>query len=316
MSQAKRTTSDEARPFLKWAGGKSQLLTQIAAHFPDELNNGSITQYVEPFLGGGAVFLAVAQRYRLRRIVLTDVNPELILAYCVVQQDVAGLIDRLQEHARRYLAVDEPARQAYYYQVRAAYNAQRQAFDYGRINPDAFEPAWTDRAAAMLFLNRTCYNGLFRVNSRGKFNVPFGRYKRPTLCDADNLQRVAALLQRVELCCAAYDASAPVIDAATFVYFDPPYRPLSRTANFTAYSQARFDDAEQIELAAYFARLHHTTGAKLMLSNSDPTNINPDDDFFDRHYAPFQRHRVYANRMINRRSDRRGKISELLITNY
>lgn len=316
MSQPKPTAPAEARPFLKWAGGKSQLLTQIAAHFPDELHDGTITQYVEPFLGGGAVFLAVAQRYRLQRILLTDVNPELILTYRVVQQSVEPLIDQLQTHAQRYLAADEPARKTYYYAVRTAYNAQRHAIDYPQIGPTTFEPAWIERAAAMLFLNRTCYNGLFRVNSRGEFNVPFGRYKRPTICDAANLRRVAVLLQDVELRCAPYDATAAAIDAHTFVYFDPPYRPLSRTANFTAYSQARFDDTTQIELARYFARLHATSGAKLMLSNSDPTNIDPDDDFFERHYANFQRHRVYANRMINRRSDRRGKISELLITNY
>lgn len=316
MSQSKPTAPTEARPFLKWAGGKSQLLTQIAAHFPPELETGAITQYVESFLGGGALFLAVAQRYPVQRFVLTDINPELILAYRVVQQDVEALIDRLQDHAQHYLAADEPTRKNYFYAVRSAYNTQRRAIDLDQIGPTVFDPAWIERAAAMLFLNRTCYNGLFRVNRRGEFNVPFGRYKRPAICDADNLRRVALLLQHVTLCCAPYDAAATTIDAHTLVYFDPPYRPLSRTANFTSYSQARFDDTTQIELARYYAQLDATTGAKLMLSNSDPTNIDPDDDFFDRHYASFQRHRVYANRMINRRTDRRGKITELLITNY
>lgn len=300
-----------ARPFLKWAGGKSQLLTQLAAHFPPGLATGEITRYVEPFLGGGAVFLEIAQHYPVRSALLSDANPELVLAYWVVQQDVEGLIEQLERLTHAYLGADQAERQAIYYRIRACYNDQRQSFDFSR-----YSVAWVERAAFMLFLNKTCYNGLFRVNRQGAFNVPFGRYKQPTIYDGANLRAVARLLQRAELRVAPYTACEAEVDGHTFVYFDPPYRPISPTSSFTSYSRDKFDDADQEALAAFFARLHERTGAKLMLSNSDPANVDPDDDFFIRLYGRFHIHRVWANRMINTQADKRGKISELLITNY
>ncbi|HXF64608.1 MAG TPA: DNA adenine methylase [Caldilineaceae bacterium] len=300
-----------ARPFLKWAGGKSQLLAQLAAHYPPGLAAGEIERYVEPFLGGGAVFLEIAQHYPVRSALLSDANPELVLVYRVVQQDVEGLIERLERLAHAYLEAGEPERQALYYRIRARYNEQRRSVDFSR-----YSAAWVERAALMLFLNKTCYNGLFRVNRQGAFNVPFGRYKQPTICDATNLRAVARLLQRAKLQVAPYTACEAEVDDRTFVYFDPPYRPISPTSSFTAYSCDKFDDADQEALAAFFARLHDRTGAKLMLSNSDPANVDPDDDFFTRLYSRFHIHRVWANRMINTQADKRGKISELLITNY
>ncbi len=305
------SSATEARPFLKWAGGKGQLLPQLAALLPPELARGEIRRYVEPFLGGGALFLAVAQRYAITDAYLSDANPELTLVYRVVQRDVEPLIAQLAEQERCYLAASETARHDEYYAVRAAYNRGRA--DIGGAY-DA--PTWVARAAQMIFLNKTCFNGLYRLNRRGEFNVPFGRYRRPAICAADNLRRVAALLQRAEIACAPFAACADRVDDHTFVYFDPPYRPLSATASFTAYAAHKFDDDDQIALADFFAQLHDTTGAKLMLSNSDPANSDPTDDFFRRHYGRFHLHRVHANRMINVRADKRGKISELVITNY
>jgi DNA adenine methylase len=296
---------------LKWAGGKSQLLRQLAAYYPPALAAGKIRRYVEPFLGGGALFLEIAQRHPVDDAVLSDANPEVVLVYRVVQTEVESLIEQLAAHARAYLAADEPGRQVYYYQVRDAYNAQRRGLDFS-----CYSTAWVERAAAMLFLNKTCYNGLHRVNRQGDFNVPHGRYRRPIICDETNLRKVSALLQRATLRVGHFTTCVTVVDGATFVYFDPPYRPLSPTASFTSYARETFGDAEQVELAHFFARLHSETGAALMLSNSDPKNTNPDDDFFEQLYHPFAIHRVWASRMINSQGDKRGKISELVITNY
>lgn len=303
--------STPAKPFLKWAGGKSQLLAQFAQHYPPELAQGKLTRYVEPFLGGGAVFLELAQRYAIPCAHLSDVNPEVVLAYRVVQADVEPLIERLEDHACAYLGADETGRATYYYAIRSKYNAQAATLNYG-----LYGAAWIERAAAMLFLNKCCYNGLFRVNARGEFNVPHGRYRRPLICDDRNLRRVASLLQSAELRVAPFTACAARVDADSLVYFDPPYRPLTRTAGFTAYSPFKFDDDDQRDLARFFAHLHDTTGAKLMLSNSDPSSIHPADDFFTQLYGRFTIRRVWANRMINAQADKRGKIPELLITNY
>lgn len=304
-------TGTAAKPFLKWAGGKSQLLPQFEKHYPQELAAGDITRYIEPFLGGGALFVATAQRYPIQQAYLTDINPELILVYRVVQRDVSELIAQLHEHQKSYDVSSEDARSAYFYSIRDLYNAQRVEIDF-----DCYSSEWITRAVRMIFLNKTCFNGLFRVNAKEGFNVPFGRYKKPPICDPENLRRVSALLQNAELHVAPFTACEQWVTAETFVYFDPPYRPISLTSSFTSYSSSKFDDQSQIELAEFFAHLHDQYGAKLMLSNSDPTEINPEDDFFTRLYGRFNIHQVWASRMINSQADKRGKIAELLITNY
>ncbi len=305
------TKGRKARPFLKWAGGKSQLLAQFSAHYPEELGKGEICRYVEPFLGGGAVFLDVVQRFTVAQSVLFDINRELILAYRVVQQAPQGLVESLGELHKHYYSLDDNRRERYYYQIRDEYNSQCGEIDYER-----FSDRWIARTAFMIFLNKTCYNGLFRVNSRGLFNVPFGRYRRPAILDAQNIFLVSALLQRAELVVGNFQASEPHIDEQTFVYFDPPYRPVSATSSFTSYSSHRFGDTEQTALAQFFAEMDRSRRAKLMLSNSDPTHLQPDDDFFETRYAGYRIHRVYASRMINTDARKRGKIPELLITNY
>ncbi|NUQ36671.1 MAG: DNA adenine methylase [Caldilineales bacterium] len=300
------STHAPVKPFLKWAGGKRQLLPQFAAYYPPELAAGELSRYVEPFLGGGAVFLDVAQRFPIQQAFLFDINPELILVYRVVQQAPTALIDQLQAQAQAYLARTPAGRAEYFYALRAAYNARRASIDHTR-----FSDAWIDRAAQMIFLNKTCFNGLYRVNARGEFNTPMGRYSRPAILDPEGLTAASELLQRAEVRVGHFRDAAAVIDDHTFVYFDPPYRPLSATAHFTAYAAQRFDDADQTSLAQFFAHLHATRRARLMLSNSDTA-----DGFFQRLYTGFSIHRVQAHRMINADSAARGKIAELLITNY
>ena len=301
----------QAKPFLKWAGGKSQLLAQLRDHFPAELASGAICRYVEPFLGGGAVYLDIVQRYSIQEAHLFDVNEELILAYTVVQRDPRALIEQLTGHRQYYGTLDKPARSTYFYCVRERYNAHKQYVDF-----HTYSAAWVERAADMIFLNKTCFNGLFRVNASGLFNVPFGRYRHPVVFEEQNILRVSQLLQCATLHVGGFASCAAWVDARTFVYFDPPYRPISATSSFTSYSRGKFDDSDQRALAQFFADLAARSGARLMLSNSDPKNLDANDNFFDELYAPFTVHRVAASRMINAAGDGRGRISEILVTNY
>jgi len=299
-----------ARPFLKWAGGKGQLLAQLEGYFPPALYTGEIRRYIEPFVGSGAVFFRVQQAYPIQETILADVNIELILAYKTIQQDVESLLAALGALQQRYLNLTEHERREFFYQVRQQYNQERE-----RVIVEPFQSAWVSRTAQMLFLNRTCYNGLFRLNAAGAFNVPFGRYTNPRLLDADNLRAVSRLLQGVSITYGDFTAIESNVDAATFVYFDPPYRPISKTANFTAYSRTNFSDAEQLRLANFYRRLDRL-GAKLMLSNSDPHNLDSGDDFFEQAYAGYRIEHVRAGRNINSQSHKRGPISELVILNY
>jgi DNA adenine methylase len=296
-----RLAAPDAKPFLKWAGGKRQLLPHIAASLPAELG-GALTTYVEPFLGSGAVFFHLARRYAFTRILLADQNPDLILAWRAVQAHPDELIARLQAIQSAYFALDLHRQRHYYYQTRAAFNA-------------AADPDPAARAAQLIFLNRTCYNGLFRVNARGEFNVPFGSYKNPKICDAPNLQAVSAALAGVEIVHGDFEAARPACDSRTFVSLDPPYRPLTPTASFNAYDKNGFGDAEQVRLAGFFGEMDRR-GARLMLSNADPRNSDPLDDFFDSLYGAYRIQRVPAARQINSDPQKRGPINELLITNY
>jgi DNA adenine methylase len=300
-----------ARPFLKWAGGKTQLLGQMRAFYPRGLDDGSITRYVEPFLGGGAVFLDVMQRSPHLEAHLYDINPELVVAYTAVQRDPQGLIELLSEYRRQHSQLDEPGRREFFYARRRRYNEQKATIDF-----HAYSQAWVERTADLIFLNKTCYNGLYRVNAAGRFNVPFGRYLKVEIFDPDNIRAVSAIMQRAEICWGSFEQCRSVVDSKTFVYFDPPYRPLSQTSNFTSYAADRFNDDDQRRLASLFTYLHATTGARLMLSNSDPKNYGATDTFFDDLYAGFNINRVAASRMINSKTAKRGKITEVLVTNY
>jgi DNA adenine methylase len=305
------TPPTPVKPFLKWAGGKSQLLEQLKTKYPPELKEGQLTNYYEPFLGGGAVFFDIIQNYPVENVYLSDINEDLILVYQVVQNEVSSLIDLLQNYQQHYLSLDADERTAYFYEIRESYNQSRFQLNYQKRSD-----TWTARAAQMMFLNKTGYNGLFRLNQKGAFNVPFGQYKKPQIIDAPNLLAVSKLLQHTKIRVADFGKLKRwQITKDSFVYFDPPYRPISKTANFTTYSKTAFDEHEQIRLAKTFRALHKK-GIKLMLSNSDPQNINPADNFFEKHYAGFNIATVAARRMINSDAKKRGRINELVITNY
>ena len=300
----------EAKPFIKWAGGKTQLLRQLKNLYPQELKSGLIKRYVEPFLGGGSVFFDIAQNYQVENAKLFDVNPELILLYKVVQKDVEKLIGFLEKFSIEFLKLSENNRNKYFYELRSNYNSQR-----FNINYNAYSELWVSRAAQTIFLNKTCFNGLFRVNSKGQFNVPFGRYKNPSFFNEENLKAVSKILETADIYCMDFTKVAPYVTKDSFVYFDPPYRPISTTSSFKSYAVSDFNDTHQTKLAALYKKLSKT-GAKLMLSNSDPKNINAKDIFFDELYAGFNIHSVTANRMINSNAAKRGLIKEIVVTNY
>ncbi|NLM29514.1 MAG: DNA adenine methylase [Methanomicrobiales archaeon] len=299
-----------ARPFLKWAGGKTQLLGDLTRRVPEDLREGNLPVFVEPFVGGGAVYFHFNTLFRFRECHLFDVNEELVLTYSVVKHDVSGLIDYLSEVSDEFLAKDAAGRKEYYYAMRSLFNSQKEGIDYHRYSRD-----WVERAGQLIFLNRTCFNGLFRVNSRGGFNVPLGSYKNPTILFEDLLRVDSAVLQNTTIHLGDFMLSEPLVSEDTFVYLDPPYRPLNRTSSFTQYAKGGFDDDDQRRLAEYYARCD-AAGARLMLSNSDPKNIDPDDDFFDTLYAPYRVDRVPATRMINSDGAGRGEVNEIIVTNY
>lgn len=300
-----------AKPFIKWAGGKGQLIDKLSGLFPLEMKDGAIKKYAEPFIGGGAMFFYIAQKFHhIQSFFISDVNQELVLAYRTIQANVDALIDFLGELESKYHRKSYDEQKAFFYKTRNEFNEKLVNFDFEKYNE-----YWVERTGTIIFLNRTCFNGLFRVNSKGEFNVPFGDYKNPKICDSENLRAVSTILQKVQIVCGDFMASQKFIDAKTFVYFDPPYRPISKTASFTSYSKFDFDDFAQQRLAQYFASLS-SVGAKLMLSNSDPKNENPDDHFFEEAFRDFRIERIDAARMINSVGNKRGKIKELIIMNY
>jgi len=290
------------KPFLKWAGGKTQLLEVIRRHYPPGLGT-RVTRYAEPFVGGGAVLFDILGRYRMEAVYISDINWELILTYSALRDHVDELIAVLRGLAEGYLPLSNEDRRDDYYAKRARFNALKAAAD------DSVE-----LAALFIYLNKTCFNGLYRVNSRGYFNVPMGCYKQPAICDEALLRTVSERLQGVQIVCGEYDEAGDFIDDKTFAYFDPPYRPLSATASFTSYAPTGFDEQQQIELA-HFIHAMSRKGAYVMASNSDPKNTDESDDFFDKLYHPLSIIRVPAGRAINSVGSGRGMISELLISN-
>lgn len=300
----------QAKPFLKWAGGKSQLLNKFLDFYPPELKNGSLTNYYEPFIGGGAVFFDIAQRYNIKSAFLFDINPELILTYLVIQQDVFKLIETLLSFSKKYTKLNEAAQMRFYYEVRDEYNRNRLKINYLSYSED-----WILRAAQIIFMNKTCFNGLFRFNQKGEFNVPAGKYKNPKILDEQNLYKVSEILSIAVIRNVGFEEVEKVIKENSFVYFDPPYRPISKTSAFTAYSKFKFDDEEQRKLAKLFHWLNEK-GIKQMLSNSDPKNNDLNDNFFDEIYSEFNITRIPARRMINSDATKRNAISEIVVTNY
>ncbi len=292
------------KPFVKWAGGKNSLIPQITKYYPFELKNGFIERYIEPFVGGGAVLIDILQKYEIKEAYAFDINIDLINCYNVIKNNVEELINELDKKEKNFIALNDEERQNYFYDIRAEYNSYK-------LN-DKLD---VKRASEFIFLNRTCFNGLYRVNKDGKFNVPCGKYKNPTICDSNNLRDLSELIKNVIFEYGDYRKSEKYVNNNTFVYFDPPYRPLSATSGFTSYTKEDFNDDNQKELANYFYKLD-LKNAKLMLSNSNPKNVNKDDNFFENIYKGFVINEVSAKRMINSNAKGRGEISELLITNY
>ena len=262
-----------------------------------------LTKYAEPMVGGGALFFSILSKYDFEELFISDINAELINAYQAVKNDVDILIAKLNEMQMLFLPMDENGRKYFFYTVRERFNSTALT-----------EETATEKAAQFIFLNKTCFNGLYRVNKKGQFNVPMGAYKNPTICDDENLRNISKALQNVTIVCGDYTLSESFIDKNTFVYIDPPYRPISATSGFTSYNTDAFDDNEQIRLSKFIDEIN-LSGARIVLSNSDPKNVNEEDNFFDDLYKNYKIHRVTASRAINSKGDKRGKINELLICN-
>lgn len=296
-----KVSNENAKPFIKWAGGKTQLLPQISQKYPSELGT-KIRHYAEAFVGGGAVFFDLYQKNLIDFAILVDCNYALVNLYRTIQKTPQFLIESLSEIEHRYLSLDEIDREKFYYSKRDSFNTH-----------DKTSKNSLYYASEFIFLNRTCFNGLFRVNKKGLFNVPFGRYKNPTICNKNNIFAVSNALQIAEIIQGDFTQIKDKVSESFFVYYDPPYRPLTLTSNFNAYS-GEFLDHDQIRLAEFYKYLNEQKISQ-MLSNSDPKTATG-DEFFDRLYNSFNIERVFAKRMINANPDKRGNIAELLITNY
>ncbi len=270
----------EAAPFVKWAGGKGRLLSQLRPLLPTGIEH---MRHVEPFVGGGALFFS----RRPRRALLSDINPALVATYVAIRDDVEGVIGGLRQLTKHHS-------KARYYEVRERYNRGRQ----GAAN----------RAATFIYLNKTCFNGLHRVNRKGEFNVPVGSYQNPRILNEDALRAASEALRGAHLRCAPFDALLEHAKPGDFVYFDPPYEPVSRTASFTSYASDGFTQDDQGRLRDVFAELDRR-GCKLMLSNSDVP-------FIRELYRRYAVDTVAAPRAINCNGKKRGKVSEVVVRNY
>lgn len=254
------------------------------------------------------MFFYLKNNYQIQESYLSDNNRDLILIYKVIKNSCNELITELSEIEDYHLQKSEEKRKENFYGIRDIYN--RQDINYQKTSLE-----WIKRAGYFIFLNKTCFNGLYRLNSNGEFNVPFGRYKNPRICDGENLKQVKHSLESTNLFSGDFAKSSEYIDDKTFIYLDPPYRPLNNTSYFTRYSKEGFNDDSQRKLADFFKKMD-SRGAKLMLSNSDPQNQDKQDNFFDELYDGFTVERVTAKRNINRDPSKRGVIKELIVRNY
>jgi len=297
--------SDAAKPFVKWAGGKSQLLDEIRNRYPEELGK-KITRYCEPFVGGGAVFFDIVSSHSFEEILINDINPDLINTYFQIRDNVDSVASTLSDFRADYNDLEQAKREEYYYEKRKRFNDLRR---------DSDKSTNIERASLFIFLNKTCFNGLYRVNGKGDFNVPVGRHKKLSIYDKTNICNVSKSLQNVTITCGDYKKCEDFIRKDTFVYIDPPYRPLSNTASFTSYALDGFTDKDQIELGDFINRID-AKGATVAVSNSDPKNSDVDDNFFDDLYKKYYIDRVDAKRMINSKGNDRGIIKEIIVINY
>lgn len=291
-----------AKPFLKWAGGKTQIIPHINDALPTQLKNKNFT-YIEPFVGSGAVLFWMLDTFpNLKKAVINDINFDLINTYKTISSNPRELISILEilQIDFHSLEGNEEKKKEYYYKKRELYNK--------RILEQS------SQAALFIFLNRTCFNGLYRVNRRNEYNVPMGGYNKPIICDQENILSVHKSLQKVEILCGDFEQTLEFAQNNTFFYFDPPYKPLSATSNFNSYTNGEFDDSEQIRLKNFCSNLDSLNHI-WVLSNSDIKAQNPDNCFFDNLYSEYSIRRVEARRSINSNPNKRGQIKELLVTN-
>lgn len=301
----------QAKPFLKWAGGKTQLISEIENRLPENIKKTKkIDKYFEPFVGGGAIFFYLISNYEIKESFLYDINKELILVYNAIKNNPNELIEELLAIKENFIPKKHDERKEIFLDIRKKFNNAISTFDY-----DNYSEEHILRSAYTIFMNKTCFNGLFRLNKKGEFNVPFGRYKNPNFCDSENILAVSNALKDTVIRNASFLESEKMIDNNSLVYLDPPYRPLTESASFTSYSEFDFNDDNQIELANYYKRISEK-GAKIILSNSDPKNVDENDNFFDDLYNDFNISRVSAKRFINRDGNKRGSINEIIVKNY
>ena len=293
----------KAKPFIKWVGGKGQLIEQLEALLPADFTERENVTYIEPFVGGGAMLFYMLQTYpNIKSAVINDINPDLTLCYQVVRDNPTELINSLKDIQSQYHALrTEEERKIFFLE-------QRDRFNTKSLNA-------IENCTLFFFLNRTCFNGLYRVNKTGKFNVPFGKYVTPTICDAATIYADSKLLQRVEIMTGDFEQTFDKIKGNTFFYFDPPYRPLSNTSSFNDYTKEDFNDEAQIRLKRFCDRLNEI-GVNFMLSNSDCLGKNGTDRFFDDLFINYKIERVWASRNINSVASKRGKLTEIVISNY
>lgn len=284
-----------AKPFIKWVGGKTQLLGEIRKYYPER-----IERYCEPFVGGGAVLFDVLSTFRPSEVLINDINPELINTYRQVKDNTGELIEVLKKLENEYYEATD--KKDCYLFMRTRFNILI-----------ASRSDTVEKAALFIALNKTCFNGLYRVNARGLFNVPYNNARHPLICDEENIKACGNLLKNTEIILGDYRGTVSFIDDRTFVYVDPPYRPLTASSSFTSYNENGFTDANQIELGEFLLCMKRN-GAKVLLSNSDPKNTDKNDNFFDDLYKDFYIERVNASRMINSKGTGRGVVSELLIS--
>jgi DNA adenine methylase len=295
-------TEKSAKPFLKWAGGKTQLISDIEKSMPTKLTNSKFT-YIEPFVGSGAILFWMLNNFpKIEKAVINDINEDLINTYKSIASNPKELISNLKilQNEFHSLEGNEDNKKLYYYQKRDLYNTRK--------------TEQSGQAALFIFINRTCFNGLYRVNSKNLYNVPMGGYKKPTICDKENILAVSEALQKVEILCGDFENTLHSANKNSLFYFDPPYKPLSETSSFNTYTKDSFDDAEQIRLKDFCTKLD-ILDYNWILSNSDLKGKDENDNFFDDLYSDFTISRVDARRSINANPEKRGSIKELLITN-
>jgi len=292
----------KAKPFLKWAGGKTQLIDSISLSLPKNIED--FDTYIEPFIGSGAIMFWFLKKYpHFKKAVINDINTDLINVYISIKECPYQLIEELAHMQDEYYCLNsEEERKHYFLNKRTSFNED--------ISIDGLK-----KSAIFIFLNRTCFNGLYRVNSKNKFNVPFGKYLKPKILDKETILADSDILQKVIILNGDYSEIYNHISGRTFVYLDPPYKPLSETASFNSYSFEAFNDEEQYRLFR-FCELLNENNINWLLSNSDPKNTDKYNNFFDNLYQNFNIERVEARRNINSNASKRGKINEILINNY